>query len=1694
MNTGQIPSGLMAMAGSQQGQGGGGSQGAGGVGPQAAAAAQGAQAAMAAVMAKLKSQPPPTAGWQAEIPIQDRWKIVNQIASSLRLVQGELDAPHAVKMAEVFEEHTFRSASSKEEYIGACRGKMQQIQETRMRKQADTEQLMRDQQFLNRNNPQLAAQQQQQLLLARQMGLQAAGMQAQAQNQNPNQQQMQGMMPQNMNIAAAMANNPALQAQMAMAAQTQPGLVPNSQQHLNALPPSNPLHQYRNMPKEQAIEHLSKTMMAQAQPQHIQTILTQLGALSDEQKAQCERLKITPVEMFFRNAAAKKLLQSQIITAGMAPGMPGMPPGATPQQQQQQQQQLNPQQIANQQIHNRQAQLAAAQQQQQQQARLMQAQAGLGRGQNLGQPQAFDNKHFMNDIQSYLKQQPGQSQVEAMAAAAAAQKAAAAAVQQGRGMPNSTMAPQGTPSLAGLTPQQQQQQILLLRQQQAAAQQQQRLSQQSPSQTQQANLVGQHPSPQLNLLNQTHRPGTATSQQAAQAAQAQAQLNQARMAELQARQNQLQQQQQHQAGMGQRPPGNFQIPPGFPIHKFQNLPPEQLQQAIHNFNKQAHIHQALAAQQQQQQQQQGQNPAALLQQQQAALNVQNQLRNAMPGANAQQIAAAQNALLQNMNQQQLPPNISAELAQKIQQQKMLNLQNLQLQGALAQKLAAHNAQNAAKPQQQGQAAQSSQQQQQQQQQQQSQPTATPQPPQANRPQLPFIPDIPFPPTFDNIKHPPNAVAFLKKHFPNLEIPIGSLANWGGFKEWAKQVSPDVAMRVRQLHFLHIQEMAKKNAFVGPMLVQYQEFATRLNSSRQAHLQQAQQQAAQAQVAAQAQQFNAQQQQMSPPKPPVKQPTPSQTQAPTPKMAQQSVEAVGRITPTQAQQQQQQQQQQNQLQQQQQQAQAQAAARNLKRAAEESNAQAGQSNAQNQAQGQPQQQQQQQQQQGQGQKVGDWQSFLQKLLVMPAEMQQQLLNQPKMAQLPTERKMEITKVIAMSRAKLAQNAQNQQRTAALQAQAQAQALSTQQQNQNQAKQAESQPPQRPSTAQSVQQQQQQQQQPKPAAPQAAAPGPQAQAAQIDPAKHILKNKEQVQLIRQEETQRALARPIIPMSDEVKAVMKQAVKESSVALLRMEQWIPMFLMLLPAERIVRELFQTRAAVATQFEDPQFQNTKDNFTITPEDLEAAKSQINRYFNYVKAQVPKLNEQRLKQGQPPIPMSAIPNLQQHQQKIQAPLQQHQQHQQQQQQQAINANQQQAQQAAAVKAPVPNLGDFQKITQSIQQQQQQQQEMKTHAALPPSQLAMPGKSGAPAAPTPPIPNPPPQFALRFPPRKKLKPGSESPVVPRAPEPEPRLPPQQSSQQQPFTLSAPAAAAAAAQAKQQAAGGKGPLDSNCCIVKTCEYHTKPFSNQTELLRHLREDHKDDINRPPKQQQPPPPPPPPTHHPPIDPRAAREKEVRLIEERNKMITNPLEYTLSSVAEALGLNRDGTRKQKEEKPEEKDAKAPTPKAGSAPMSKAPSKAGPVQPSPAKVEPEKTAAAGLPTPPTLGWDDTMISPTVISQAFEGLEEITDLVIDSVDISMILTPDDSDDLFEDAAGEMKLPGASVLPEARNGGDAMEMNEDEMKDFEAWNPFGIRNCGPVGLVEDIDWELIDRPQQGVDSGSGSALSGWDNSFFELRA
>ncbi|KAI5853334.1 hypothetical protein BZA05DRAFT_473414 [Tricharina praecox] len=193
---------------------------------------------------------------------------------------------------------------------------------------------------------------------------------------------------------------------------------------------------------------------------------------------------------------------------------------------------------------------------------------------------------------------------------------------------------------------------------------------------------------------------------------------------------------------------------------------------------------------------------------------------------------------------------------------------------------------------------------------------------------------------------------------------------------------------------------------------------------------------------------------------------------------------------------------------------------------------------------------------------------------------------------------------------------------------------------------------------------------------------------------------------------------------------------------------------------------------------------------------------------------------------------------------------------------------------------------------------------------------------------------------------------------------------------------------------------------------------------------------------------------------RDAERRRLEgERAKFkIENPLEYTLSSVAGALHLNRDGTMKASPAPggltPRPSASSTPQIKAGSSPL---PPGSTPLRnamtpkaksPSQSKVSlPVRTASGSkpvapdgeqVPTPPTTFWD-TAGSPMALHQCFEGIEDISPLSkLDSSLFTPAYTP-------EDTTGDEKPP--------------------TMSNYEDWDPFGMKDVCGSEILQEVVWD-----------------------------
>jgi len=171
-------------------------------------------------------------------------------------------------------------------------------------------------------------------------------------------------------------------------------------------------------------------------------------------------------------------------------------------------------------------------------------------------------------------------------------------------------------------------------------------------------------------------------------------------------------------------------------------------------------------------------------------------------------------------------------------------------------------------------------------------------------------------------------------------------------------------------------------------------------------------------------------------------------------------------------------------------------------------------------------------------------------------------------------------------------------------------------------------------------------------------------------------------------------------------------------------------------------------------------------------------------------------------------------------------------------------------------------------------------------------------------------------------------------------------------------------------------------------------------------------------------------------------------------NPLEYSLSSIASALHLNRDGTMKASPAPggltPRPAGASTPQTKAGSSPLPpgstplrnnnamtpKAKSLSLPVR-TVSGSKPVAPDGEQIPTPPTTFWD-TAGSPMALHQCFEGIEGISPLnKLDSSLFTPAYTPEDS--------GDEKMPAISS--------------------YEDWNPFGMKDVCGSEVLQEIMWD-----------------------------
>jgi hypothetical protein len=199
---------------------------------------------------------------------------------------------------------------------------------------------------------------------------------------------------------------------------------------------------------------------------------------------------------------------------------------------------------------------------------------------------------------------------------------------------------------------------------------------------------------------------------------------------------------------------------------------------------------------------------------------------------------------------------------------------------------------------------------------------------------------------------------------------------------------------------------------------------------------------------------------------------------------------------------------------------------------------------------------------------------------------------------------------------------------------------------------------------------------------------------------------------------------------------------------------------------------------------------------------------------------------------------------------------------------------------------------------------------------------------------------------------------------------------------------------------------------------------------------------------------------------REAERRKEEEGRQRfrVDNPLEYAITSVANALHLNRDGTSKE----PKASAAAPATPRPGAAtpqikqnsspmpgftplrnvmtPKSKSPPQSKVTLP--VRTVPGSKAIAPdgeqMPTPPETFWD-VPGSPMALHQCFDGIEEVSPLA--TLDISLF-TP-------------------AYTPEDTSGEDN---RVNVASTYDDWNPWGMKEVCGTEILQEVNWDGAETP------------------------
>ncbi|KAI9833002.1 MAG: hypothetical protein M1819_003834 [Sarea resinae] len=323
--------------------------------------------------------------------------------------------------------------------------------------------------------------------------------------------------------------------------------------------------------------------------------------------------------------------------------------------------------------------------------------------------------------------------------------------------------------------------------------------------------------------------------------------------------------------------------------------------------------------------------------------------------------------------------------------------------------------------------------------------------------------------------------------------------------------------------------------------------------------------------------------------------------------------------------------------------------------------------------------------------------------------------------------------------------------------------------------------------------------------------------------------------------------IDLNPQVKEVMTKKLREARDMVHRVEQSLPIFWRAYGEESMAREIISTRQVLIQQYNN---KDPAEHFSITPQELDQSLHKLKEYFNFV---MQKLQIQR----------QAQVTKQAHQQSNKQPggpgVQS--------QSQAQPPPQSQPQPNAEASMHPLNAANLSKQQQALQLQRQvpnannnSRPPAAPTTSQPPFALGASSPQGVPQAYGPNELTP---DKLKFPPAKKRKPNQQGSAAST---------PAQGQNTTPGSTTSPQIIKTEQKRQQQETKPVPEATPTFrCPVLKCEFNKKGFASQLELAKHTSETH--EVKEPP-------------------------------------IADPLKFALESLAEGIGLNKDGTMKSPKE----------------------------------------------------------------------------------------------------------------------------------------------------------------------------------------